>query len=75
MSLQSFANFIGSTTAPLTLWLTEKAADRFGGPESALRKVAIRGLACALLLIPLLLVAGMMVGTVIFSFQMLYAGI
>lgn len=75
MSLESFASFIGSTIAPLSLWLTEKAADRFGGPESILRQKTIRVLAFILLLIPIALVGVMMVGMTIFSFQMLYAGI
>lgn len=75
MSLESFASFISSTITPLSLWLAEKAADRFGGPESNLRQVVIRSLAFVLLLIPIALVGVMMVGMTIFSFQMLYAGI
>lgn len=74
MSLQSIASFIGSTIDPLANWLTEKADDRFGRRGSAPRQTAIRILAAVLLLIPLLLLAAMMVGSVIFSFQMLYAG-
>ncbi len=74
MSLQSIASFIGSTIDPLANWLTDKSNDRFGKRKSAGRQKAIRTLAAVLLLIPLLLLAGMMVGSVIFSFQMLYAG-
>ncbi len=74
MSFENVAGFIGSLTQPLVLWITEKLADRFGGPESTLRQVAIQSLAFVLLLIPVTLLLISLVGMVIFSFQMLGAG-
>ena len=74
MSLKTVRSFIGSMVNPLAALISEKIAGHFGKKESRLRHVAIQSLAFILLLIPIMLVVLMMVGTAIFSFQMLRAG-
>ena len=74
MSRETLRSFIGSLVNPLATLIGEKVDRRFGKSASPVRHGAIRGLAFILLLIPISLVALMMVGMTIFSFQMLYSG-
>ncbi|MFC7298261.1 hypothetical protein [Herminiimonas aquatilis] len=74
MARETLRSFIGSLVNPLATLIGEKVDRRFGKSASPVRHGAIRGLAFILLLIPISLVALMMVGMTIFSFQMLYSG-
>lgn len=75
MSFANIGSFIGSLVNPLADFFAEKFTEKSGKPLSSLAKFGTQCLAFILLLIPLLLVVGMMIGTIIFSFQMLYAGL
>lgn len=75
MSLAKISSFIKSLVDPLATVLTEKLSQRSGKSLSPSGQVVVQFVAFILLLIPILLVALMMVGMAIFSFQMLYAGI
>lgn len=74
MSLKKVRSFIKSLVDPLATLMAEKIAERFGKNLSPSEQVVIQFLAFILLLIPIALVALMMVGMTIFSFQMLSAG-
>jgi hypothetical protein len=55
MSLESSGGFIGSFMSPLSSWLSEKIADRFGSNESALKQVLIQSVVFAILFFPVML--------------------
>ncbi len=74
MSLETISSFINSLVTPLATLIAEKISSRFGKSLSPSGQVVVQFLAFILLLIPVTLVALMMVGMAIFSFQMLYSG-